>query len=174
MPRMTTARLLSSFAVTTCLSIPLAYAATAPAPTDATNRVPAGVDASVSGARTRQISFHQSVVVQPNGEYTSKVSQVIKVLSRSGLKESNPFQETFSSSLSTLKVVKAWVTTPAGTVTDIPKSDIYVRPVPAAHGAPMYSRSKVLSIVIPNFAVGDELHLITEKHQFAPYFKSAR
>lgn len=172
MPRMTTARLLSSFAVTTCLSIPLAYAATAPAPSDAPTRVSAGVDASVSGARTRQISFHQSVVVQPNGEYTSKVSQVIKVLSRSGLKESNPFQETFSSSLSTLKVVKAWVTTPAGTVTDIPKSDIYVRPVPAAHGAPMYSRSKVLSIVIPNFAVGDELHLITEKHQFAPYFKN--
>ena len=164
MPRPNLSCLLFSLTITTCLTTASAYAASVPGP--------APVNPSISGARTRQISFHQTVMVQADGTYTSTVSQVIKVLSRSGLKTTNPFQEQFSSSLSTLKVLKAWVTTPTGQSSPIPTTDIYVRPVPAAQGAPMYSRAKVLSIVIPDFAVGDELHLITEKHQFAPYFKN--
>ena len=137
---------------------------------------PAGfvpVDTAASGAMTRQLSYHAVVKVAANGTYTDQVSQSILLRNLKGESKINPYSETYSSSLSSLKVVKAWVATPSGKQILIPAADIFVRPIPVAQGAPMYSHSKVLGIVPPKIAVGDVLHIVTEKHFFKPYFPNA-
>lgn len=128
------------------------------------------VDTSASGAMTRQLSYHAVVQVSANGTYTDQVSQSIQLLGIDGESKLNPYSETFSSALSSFKVVNAWVETPSGKKVIIPDKNIFVRPVPVSQGAPMYSHSKVLSIVPPQIAVGDVLHVVTEKHFFKPYF----
>ena len=124
----------------------------------------------VSGADVRNLSFSADVHVQAGGAYTDQQSQVIEALTRSGAQSLNPFQEQFSSALSTLKVLSAWIETPSGQHIDIPAGDIFVRPVPASQGAPMYSHAQVLNVVLPNFGKGDKLHLQTLKTQSKPYF----
>ena len=136
---------------------------------------PAGfmpVDTVSSGAMTRQLSYHAVVKVAATGTYTDQVSQSIQLLNRKGESKINPYSETYSSALSSFKVVRAWVETPSGKQIIVPDSNIFVRPVPVAQGAPMYSHSKVLSIVPPQLAVGDVLHVVTEKHFFKPYFSN--
>lgn len=123
-----------------------------------------------SGANTRTLLFHAVVHVHANGSHTERDTQVIEALTRTGAIGLNPYQQQYSSELSTLKVVSAWIGTPDGKHITIPKSDIYVRPVPASRGAPMYSHAKVLNIVLPNFSKGDKLHLVTVSKQFTPYF----
>ena len=130
---------------------------------------PAGfvpVDTVSSGAMTRQLSYHAVVKVAANGTYTDQISQSIQLLNLKGESRINPYSETYSSALSSLKVVKVWVETPSGKQILIPASNIFVRPIPVAQGAPMYSHSKVLGIVPPKVAVGDVLHIVTEKHFF--------
>jgi hypothetical protein len=123
-----------------------------------------------SGANTRTLLFHADVHVKANGSYTERDTQVIEALTRTGAIELNPYQQQYSSELSTLKVVSAWIGTPDGKHITIPESAIYVRPVPASRGAPMYSHAKVLNILLPNFGKGDKLHLETVSKQFKPYF----
>lgn len=129
----------------------------------------AGVSAA-SGANTRTLLFHAQVRVQADGRYTERDTQVIEALSRTGAIELNPYQQQYSSDLSTLKVLSAWIRTPSGKRIRIPRSDIYVRPVPASQGAPMYSHAKVLNVMLAGFTKGDELHLVTLSKQFRPYF----
>lgn len=128
------------------------------------------IDTNTSGAMTRQMSYHATVKVNSDGNYTDLVSQSIKLLNIKGESEVNPYNETFSAALSSLKVEKAWIETPSGNIIPVPQSSIYVRPVPVSVGAPMYSRSKILSIVPPKLGVGDVLHVVTKKTFFKPYF----
>ncbi|EGQ61768.1 hypothetical protein GGI1_08783, partial [Acidithiobacillus sp. GGI-221] len=72
------------------------------------------VDTAASGAMTRQLSYHAVVKVAANGTYTDQVSQSILLRNLKGESKINPYSETYSSSLSSLKVVKAWVATPSG------------------------------------------------------------
>lgn len=123
-----------------------------------------------SGTDIRQLSFNGEIHVKTNGQFTERDAQVIEALTRSGAHSINPYQQTFSSSLSTLKVLSAWIETPQKTHVTVPTSDIFVRPVPAAGGAPMYSRAKVLNIVLPHFTKGDKLHITTLLTQTRPYF----
>ena len=125
---------------------------------------------SHSGASIRQLSFTANVHVKANGQYTERDSQVIEALTRSGAHSINPYQQKFSSALSKLKVVSAWIETAKGKHVSVPKSDIFVRPVQAAQGAPMFSHAKVLNVVLPNFSKGDKLHIKTLHKQTKPYF----
>lgn len=123
-----------------------------------------------SGADIRDLSFSARVRVRAGGRYTERDHQVIEALTRTGAQSINPYQQSFSSSLSTMKVTSAWIETPHGKHVAIPASDIFVRPVPAAQGAPMYSRAKVLNVVLPHFSKGDKLHITTLLTQTTPYF----
>ncbi|MGN8158437.1 DUF3857 domain-containing protein [Salinisphaera sp. SWV1] len=125
---------------------------------------------SQSGAAIRQLSFTADVHVKANGQFTERDSQVIEALTRSGAHSINPYQQKFSSALSKLKVVSAWIETAQGKHVSVPKSDIFVRPVQAAQGAPMFSHAKVLNVVLPNFGKGDKLHIETLQTQTKPYF----
>lgn len=125
---------------------------------------------SHSGADIRQLSFSADVHVQADGQFTERDDQVIEVLTRSGAHSMNPYQQTFSSSLSTMKVLSAWIETPAGQHIPVPAADVFVRPVPATQGAPMYSHAKVLNVVLPHFNKGDKLHIDTLLTQTKPYF----
>lgn len=130
----------------------------------------AGQAQSHSGADIRQLSFSADVHVKVDGQFTERDEQVIEALTRSGAHSLNPYQQTFSSSLSKLKVISAWIERPKGKHRLVPASDIFVRPAPAAQGAPMYSHAKVLNVVLPNFTKGDKLHITTLWTQTKPYF----
>ena len=123
-----------------------------------------------SGADQRVLSFTADVHVQANGDFTERDDEVVEALTRTGAQALNPYQQQFSTSMSTLKVLAAWIQQPDGQRVDIPQSDIYVRPVPATTGAPMYSHAKVLNVVLPHFTKGDTLHVSTLTTQFKPYF----
>ncbi|MEJ2381799.1 MAG: DUF3857 domain-containing protein [Gammaproteobacteria bacterium] len=125
---------------------------------------------SHSGADIRQLSFSAEVHVRADGRFTERDDQVIEALTRSGANSINPFQQTFSSTLSKLKVLSAWIETPEGRHRPVPASDVFVRPVPATQGAPMYSRAEVLNVVLPHFTKGDKLHITTLLTQTKPYF----
>ncbi|MBU2786758.1 DUF3857 domain-containing protein [Acidithiobacillus sp. VAN18-1] len=130
----------------------------------------APVNSAESGAMTRQLSYHAIVKVKKNGTYTDRVAQCIELLNLHGESKIEPFTEQYSATLSSLKVKKAWIETRDGKQIPIPLANIFVRPVPVSHGAPMYSHAKILSILPPKMSVGDTLHIITEKTVFKPYF----
>ena len=125
---------------------------------------------SHSGADIRELRFSAAVHVQADGQFAERDDQVIEALTRSGAHSMNPFEQTFSSSLSTMKVLSAWIETPEGAHISVPASDIFVRPVPATQGAPMYSHAKVLNVVLPHFTKDDKLHIATLLMQTKPYF----
>ena len=123
-----------------------------------------------SGTDIRVLRFSAEVHVHADGRFTERDSEVIEALTRSGAQSVNPFQQTFSSSVSRLKVVSAWIKTPAGRHRPVPSSDVFVRPMAATQGAPMYSHAKVLNVVLPHFTKSDKLHVTTLLTQIKPYF----
>lgn len=135
---------------------------------DASDYIP--INLNQSGSLTQQLTYKSTINVNENGTYDDKTIQSLKLLGIKGESELNPFNITYSSALSKLKVLNAWVVTPSGKKIVIPSSNIFTRPVPVSVGAPMYSRSKVISIIPPKMNVGDVLHVSTSKVFFKPYF----
>ncbi len=125
---------------------------------------------SHSGTDIRQLSFNADIHVQANGRFTERDDEVIEALTRSGAHSMNPYQQTFSSALSKLTVLSAWIETPEKGRIPVPASDIFEQPAPATQGAPMYSHTKVLNVILPHFSKGDTLHITTLLTQAKPYF----
>ncbi len=129
--------------------------------------------ADTSGADVRVLSFHADVHVQPSGAYTDRQTQAIEALTRTGAQSLNPFQEEFSKSMSTLKVLSAYIVKADGQRIDIPAADIVERPAPAppgSDGSPIYDNNMMLSVALSGFNKGDTLHLQTLKTQSKPFF----
>ena len=129
--------------------------------------------AAGSGADQRVLSFHADVNVQADGAYTDRQTQVIQALTLSGAQALNPFVEEYSRSMSTMKVLAAYVVLPDGKRVGIPAADITERPAPAppgSDGSPIYDNNMMLSVALPGFNKGDRLHLETLKTQSVPFF----
>lgn len=128
---------------------------------------------SASGADVRVLRFDADVRITHSGAYTDRQAQVIEALTRTGARALNPFQEEYSKSMATLKVLSAYIVKPNGQRVEIPAADVVERPAPAppgSDGSPIYDNNMMLTVVLPGFSRGDTLHLRTLKKQRKPYF----
>jgi hypothetical protein len=107
--------------------------------------------------------------INPDATYSTTTDSVMTVLTESGLSDLNQIDLSYSSSLETVEVVKAYTLKKNGTHIDVPKDNIQDRDV-IAGGGPMYSDFKGKVIIFPNLEVGDKIVYTIHSVQKVPMF----
>ncbi len=118
-----------------------------------------------------ETTFYKAVFkVNPDGTYTATIEHRQKALTQAGVEEIGQASMVYSESLQELEVLEAYTLKADGTKIPVPEDKIFVQAPPETQDAPTFSDNKVIQVVFPQVAVGDEVYVAWKLVQKEPYF----
>jgi len=118
-----------------------------------------------------ETTFYKAVFkVNPDGTYTATIEHREKALTQAGVEEIGQAAMVYSESMQELEVVEAYTLKADGTKIPVPEDKIFVQAPPETQDAPTFSDNKLVQVVFPQVAVGDEVYVAWKLVQKEPYF----
>jgi len=118
-----------------------------------------------------ETTFYKAVFkVNSDGTYMATIEHRQKALTQAGVEEIGQASMVYSESMQELEVVEAYTLKTDGTKVPVPKDKIFVQAPPETQGAPTFSDNKLVQVVFPQVAVGDEVYVAWKLVQKEPYF----
>ena len=108
--------------------------------------------------------------VNLDGTYVATIEHWAKALSQAGVEQVGQASMVFSESMQALEVLEAYTLKSDGTKIPVPKDKIFVQSPPETQDAPTFSDNRVVKVVFPQVAVGDEVRVVWKLVQKEPYF----
>jgi len=118
-----------------------------------------------------ETTFYKAVFkVNPDGTYTATIEHRQKALTQAGVEQVGQASMVYSESMQELEVLEAYTLKADGTKIPVPEDKIFVQSPPETQGAPTFSDNKLVQVVFPQVAVGDEVYVAWKLVQKKPYF----
>jgi transglutaminase-like putative cysteine protease len=109
-------------------------------------------------ARTELTKGVDTIRVEADGTYIIETEDEITLLDQSGLKDFSTKSFAFNDQHSSVEVITAETIKKDGRHIPVKAQQIRLQEEPAAIGAPVFTTSKIKTIIFPDIAVGDRIH----------------
>jgi len=116
------------------------------------------------------VRYRAHYAVNADGTFAATIEQVERALTPNGVQQVGQASMIYSQSMQSLEVVEAYTQKADGSKIPVPKDKIFVQAPPETQDAPTFSDDKVVKVVFPQVAVGDEVHVTWRLVQNKPYF----
>ncbi|MFA7496142.1 MAG: DUF3857 and transglutaminase domain-containing protein [Acidithiobacillus sp.] len=119
----------------------------------------------------RVILFKQEMTVHQNGSYTNTIERIIQPLTMAGVQSQSQMSIEYPANFAQVHIIHAYTENSSGTKYPVSPKAIYTQSSSGALSAPFLSDGRIKSVVFPNVAPGDTLHIryhIHYDHAYLP------